>query len=249
MATSHRPPLWIAHRGESHDAPENTLASVNLAWERKVPAVEIDVRISRDGQPMIIHNPTTGYMAGTNWTVSRRSCAKLKTLDFGQKRGPAWAGITIPTLPEILDIVPDEGKLFIEIKAGVEAVEPIRKALAASRVQTEQIVLICFKRNILTRAAEAMPKYRTAWIIDLHKSTAETGAEAIRLSRLAHRHGFQSLNLGLNASSDLDIIPALQEQGLKVLCWTVNDRRLARRLIRAGADGITSDRAAWLMGA
>lgn len=242
-----QPPLWIAHRGESHDAPENTLDSINLAWERKVPAVEIDVRTSRDGQPMVIHNSTTGTMAGTNWWVSRRTCAKLKTLDFGRNRGSEWAGAKIPTLPEVLDTVPAQGRLFIEIKSGAGAIEPIRKALAASSVRSDQIVLICFDRRILARAAKAIPACRTSWITDLRKSTRDTAAEAARLARLAGRDGFHGIDLGLDESCDLDIIPALQELGYEVLCWTVNQQRLARRLIRAGIDGITSDRAAWLM--
>ena len=243
-----RAPLYIAHRGESHDAPENTLASINLAWERKVHAVEIDVRVSRDREAMVIHNSTTGHMAGTDWRVSRRTCADLRTLDFGRLRGPTWAGLTIPTLTEVLDTVPSAGKLLIEIKAGAEAVEPICKALASNRVRADQITLIAFKRSVLARAAEAMPGCDTAWIIDIRKLTGDTDRHAARLAGLTLRAGFRGINLGVDANSNLEIVGDLKAHGLKVFCWTVNDRRFARRLIRAGIDGITSDRAAWMMG-
>lgn len=241
-------PLFIAHRGESHDAPENTLASINLAWERKVPAVEIDVRVSRDREAMVIHNATTGFMAGTDWRVSRRTCTDLRTLDFGRLRGSTWAGLTIPTLAEVLDTVPSDGRLFIEIKAGAEAIEPIRTALTDSRIRPGQVTLISFKRNVLTRAAEAMPACDTAWITDVKKISGDSARAATRLGGLTRRSGFQTINLGVDANTDLAIVGALKAQGLGVFCWTVNDRRLARRLIRAGIDGITSDRAAWLMG-
>jgi glycerophosphoryl diester phosphodiesterase len=241
-------PLFIAHRGESHDAPENTLASINLAWERKVPAVEIDVRISLDQEAMVIHNATTGHMAGTDWRVSRRTCPQLRTLDFGRLRGSNWNGLTLPTLAEVLDTVPPDGRLFIEIKTGVEAVEPIRKCLAAGRVRAEQITLIAFKRNVLARAAEAMPECGAAWITDVKKVSDDGTRLATRLAGLTRRAGFQAINLGVDANTDLEIIGALKPHDLEVFCWTVNDRRLARRLIRAGIDGITSDRAAWLMG-
>lgn len=240
-------PLFIAHRGESHDAPENTLASINLAWERKVPAVEIDVRVSRDREAMVIHNATTGHMAGTDWRISRRTCADLRTLDFGRLRGPAWTGLTIPTLAEVLDTVPSGGRILIEIKAGIEAVEPIRKVLAASRIRPEQITLIAFKRNVLAQAAKAMPACDTAWITDVKKVSGDTARQAARLAGLTRRAGFRAINLGVDTNTDLEIIGALKVLGLNVFCWTVNDRRLARRLIRAGIDGITSDRAAWLM--
>lgn len=244
-----RSPLWIAHRGESQEAPENTLASINLAWERGVPAVEIDVRVSRDGLPMVIHNATTGHMAGTDWRISRRTGAELKTLDFGSHTGRNWADEWIPTLNEVLDTVPTGGRLFIEIKAGVEAVEPIRKALSKSRIRPKQIVLIAFRRRLLATAAQAMPKCKSSWIMDIRRHQSKPVPKvADHLANLVSRSGLNSLDLGIDASCDLAIIPALQEHGLPVYCWTVNDLPLARRLTAAGIDGITSDRAAWLMG-
>jgi glycerophosphoryl diester phosphodiesterase len=247
MAGNHSP-LWIAHRGESRDAPENTLASVNLAWERGVPAVEIDVRVSRDGLPVVIHNATTGHMAGTDWRVSRRTHAELKTLDFGKRHGDALGGERMPVLDEILDTLPAGGQLFIEIKAGIEAVEPIRKAITGSRARPEQITLIAFKRTVLIAAAQAMPDCEASWIVDLRKYQSKpTNTTANRLARLVHRSGLNSLDLGMDASCDFEIIPLLQEHGLSVYCWTVNDLTLARRLTAAGIDGITSDRAAWMM--
>jgi glycerophosphoryl diester phosphodiesterase len=242
-------PLWIAHRGESRDAPENTLASVNLAWERGVPAVEIDVRVSLDGLPVVIHNATTGHMAGTDWRVSRRTHKELKTLDFGRRRGKAWKGERMPKLDQILDTIPTGGRLFIEIKAGPEAIQPIRKALAGSRVRSEQIALIAFKRNLLSTAAQIMPDCEASWIVDLRRHQSKpTATEAERLANLVRSSGLNGLDLGMDASCDFEIIRLLQEHGLPVYCWTVNDLPLARRLIAAGIDGITSDRAAWLMG-
>ncbi|MEZ5275189.1 MAG: glycerophosphodiester phosphodiesterase family protein [Opitutaceae bacterium] len=242
-----RNPLIIAHRGESHDAPENTLASVNLAWERGVPAVEIDVRVTCDRIPVVIHNATTGHMAGRDWTVSRRSFADLRTLDFGRRRGAAWTGQKIPTLEEVLDTVPESGRLFLEIKVGTEAVPPIQKAIRRSRIRNGQVSLIAFRRPVLLAAAVAMPRCDACWIVDLKRRPDQDPAkEASRLARITRADGLAAINAGLDAESDLAIIPALQSHGLKVYAWTINDRFLARRLIRVGIDGITSDRAAWL---
>jgi glycerophosphoryl diester phosphodiesterase len=51
--------IIIAHRGESYDAPENTLAAINLAWKRKVQAVEIDVQLTNDNEIVVIHDKDT----------------------------------------------------------------------------------------------------------------------------------------------------------------------------------------------
>ena len=239
------PPLWIAHRGESQDAPENTLASVNLAWERGVPAVEIDVRVSRDGLPVVIHNATTGHMAGTDWRVSRRTHAELKTLDFGKRHGGALGGERMPILDDILDTVPAGGRLLVEIKAGLETVEPIRKAIAGSRARPEQIVLIAFKRMILIAAAQAMPKCEASWIVDLRRHQSKpTNTTANRLASLVHRSGLNSIDLGVDLTCDLSIVPALHRHDLLIYSWTVNNLTQARRLVAAGIDGITCDRAA-----
>lgn len=236
--------LFIAHRGESQDAPENTLASVNLAWKRGLPAVEIDVRVTRDRVPVVIHNATTGHMARTDWRVCRRLLADLKTLDFGRLHGAAWAGEPIATLDEILATVPADGRLFIEIKAGAEAVLPLRQSVRRSRIRPEQISLIAFRRPVLLKAVRALPDCDACWIVDLRRrGRPDQVKEAARLARIIRGDGLSAIDVGIDPSCDLSIIAHLQAHGLRVYAWTINDRGFARRLIDAGIDGIASDRA------
>src|SRR3972149_12270636 len=63
----------VAHRGASHTAPENTLASVTLAWQRDADAAEIDVRLTRDGRIVALHDETTERTAGRYWDVAQRA--------------------------------------------------------------------------------------------------------------------------------------------------------------------------------
>src|SRR5438445_6957075 len=106
----------IAHRGASYDAPENTLASVKLAWEQKADAVEIDVHLSKDGSIVVIHDANTSKVAGVRKRVSDQTLAELKGLDVGRWKGPKWASERIATLDEVLATVPERKRLFIEIK-------------------------------------------------------------------------------------------------------------------------------------
>ena len=75
--------LIIAHRGESFDAPENTLAAVNLAWERGADAVEIDVQLSKDNKIVVIHDENTKRTGGRNKLVKNQTLKELKELDVG----------------------------------------------------------------------------------------------------------------------------------------------------------------------
>ena len=87
----------IAHRGASHDAPENTMAAIKLAWKQQADAVEIDVQFSRDGHLVVIHDPNTRKTAGVRKNVSDQTLAELKTLDVGRWKNSVWTGETIPS--------------------------------------------------------------------------------------------------------------------------------------------------------
>ena len=112
-------PIIIAHRGESFDAPENTLASVNLAWERGAEAVEIDVRLSKDNHVIVIHDANTKRVGKRNKSVKNTSLAQLKKLDVGSWKSEIYSGEQIPTLKEVLEIVPNNRKLIIEVKSNL----------------------------------------------------------------------------------------------------------------------------------
>src|SRR6266446_92874 len=96
----------IAHRGASHDAPENTLAAVNLAWQQGADAVEIDVHLSSDGEIVVIHDDNTRKTAGLRKKVSAQTLAELKALDVGRWKHSKWAGESIATFAEVLENVP-----------------------------------------------------------------------------------------------------------------------------------------------
>src|SRR5580698_8356847 len=96
----------IAHRGSSFEAPENTLAAVNLAWRQRADAVEIDVHLSRDGRLVVIHDSNTRRTTGVNRKVARQTLAELHALDAGRWKGLTWLGEKIPSLEEVLASVP-----------------------------------------------------------------------------------------------------------------------------------------------
>src|SRR5687767_5646580 len=82
----------IGHRGASHEAPENTLAAVNLAWAEGADAVEIDVRLTRDRQIVSFHDADTRRLTGQTHRVSALRLAELRRLDCGAWKDARWAG-------------------------------------------------------------------------------------------------------------------------------------------------------------
>ena len=112
----------IAHRGASFDAPENTLAAVQLAWKQNADAVEIDVQFSKDGHIVVIHDEDTRKTAGVRRKVSAQTLAELKALDIGAWKHKKWSGERIPTLAEAFAVIPADKRLFVEIKCGPECI-------------------------------------------------------------------------------------------------------------------------------
>ena len=135
-------PLVIAHRGESYDAPENTLAAVNLAWERDADAVEVDVHLTKDGKIVVIHDDNTLRTAHTYGPVSNQTLEELRRLDVGAYKGKQWAKEKIPTLGEVLDTVPAGKQLFIEIKGDARILTELKRVLENSSASVEQVIIV-----------------------------------------------------------------------------------------------------------
>src|SRR5262245_4724666 len=92
----------VAHRGASYDAPENTLASLKLAWEQKADASEFDVFLSKDGKIVVIHDADTKRTAGVDKKVVSQTLDELRALDVGSWKNAKFKGEKIPTLDEML---------------------------------------------------------------------------------------------------------------------------------------------------
>src|SRR3954447_14069494 len=99
----------IGHRGASHDAPENTLASFRLGWAQGADANELDIRLTRDAQVVVFHDVTTRRITGLDLPVAAQTLAQLQALDAGGWKDAAWAGEKIPALADVFATVP-EGK-------------------------------------------------------------------------------------------------------------------------------------------
>lgn len=237
----------IAHRGASHDAPENTLAAVRLAWQQQADAAEIDVRLSKDGHIVVLHDNDTERVAGVSRRASEQTLAELQQLDAGAWKDARFVGEPIPTLEQVIATIPDGKRLFIEVKCGQEIVAPLQRALGSSGRPFRQFAIIAFSNSVLRAVKEALPTVETFWLSGFtHDASTNTlSPTADELIHQAGAAGFQGLDLwheGVAAS----LVRLAHDAGLKCFVWTVNDAEEAHRLAAAGMDGITTDRPAWV---
>lgn len=242
------PPLEIvAHRGASADAPENTLPAVELAWKQGADAVEIDVQLTRDGRLVAIHDATTERTAGRPGAVRDQTLSDLQQLDAGIWKGPAFVGTRIPTLTEVLDLLPQGKRLFVELKCGLEGIPDLVDSLSGRNDWSGQVVVISFSLPLLRVVRQTMPKIPAYWVCDIRDAVRSESQElSDRLVRMTSRAGLNGLDLSACGGLDMDFVQPIRQAGLHFGVWTVDELPTALRLCRLGVDSLTTNRPHWL---
>ena len=240
--------MIIAHRGESFDAPENTMAAINLAWERGAEAVEVDVQLSKDNEVVVIHDFNTRRLTGVNRKVKNQTLDELKKLDVGSWKDIQWKGEQIPTIKEVLNSIPDGKKLIIEIKSSAAIIPFLKSEVERCNLKTEQIEIIGFDLKTIVQTKKLMPQYKMLWLLDLdyiwiNRIFKPSISKAISKAK---KYNLDGLNVWAGKMLDQKIIQKVHDSGLLLYCWTVNDVAKARDLFNWGIDGITTDGAQWL---
>ena len=230
-------PEFIAHRGASHFAPENTLASAKLAWEMGVDAVELDIHLSKDGKVMVNHDKSTKRTAGENYLIKDTDSSVLRKLDVGKWKDEKYTDEKMPFLSEMIETVPLGKKLVVEIKCGQEVLPALKEVVEASGKQ-DQIVFIGFGWQTILAAKKQFPDNACYWL-----SAIKPGLKG-RMQQAAEL-GLDGVDLKAGIINK-DVMKLANQLGLEVLCWTVDDPKEAKRLADLGVMGITTNRAAWL---
>lgn len=240
--------ILIAHRGESFIAPENTLAAINLAWKNGAIAVEIDVQITLDNEIVVIHDNNTKRVGNVNKSIRQSLLSDLKKVDVGLFKNTNWKGEQIPTLMEVLQTIPTKGKLIIEIKSGIEIIEPLCTLLKSANVTESQIKIISFNRKLLTEIKKLLPHYKMLWLLDLDYylpawlliSNTKKPIRKVLNSKL------DGVNVWAGKKISKSYVNQFKKHNLLVYTWTVNDVETANKLLEMEVDAITTDRPAWL---
>lgn len=240
--------ILIAHRGESFDAPENTLAAINLAWEQGASSVEIDVHMTKDQKIVVIHDEDTFRVSNTKMVIKKSFFKELKKLDIGSFKDEMWRDERISLLQDVLKTVPIYGKLIIEIKSNADLLNCLRIELAKSKLKNSQVEIIAFESSTLAKAKVLMPEYRMLWLLDLdyYWPWWLIWTSKKRLIKKVKKLNLDGVDVWAGKMLTKKFIQAFQNSGLLVYTWTVNSPQKLELLFSYGIDGVTTDRAAWI---
>lgn len=239
----------IAHRGASHEAPENTLAALRLGFEQGAEAGELDVHLTADGRLVVIHDADTRRVAGIDLPVAAQTAAVLQALEAGQ--WGRWKGSTfaekIPLLSDALALVPAGRRQFIELKVGAAGVPELVRVVRASGLSARQLPIITFSFETAHAAKQALPEHEVCWLVDYPADPQKNPPPALGdLIARVKAAGLDGLDLDKDFPIDAAFVAQVRAAGLKLYTWTVDDPGRAAELRAAGVDGITTNRPAWL---
>ena len=228
--------LAIGHRGVAGLAPENTLAGFRLALELGVDGVEFDVHLSRDGVPFVIHDETVDRTTDGAGCVADHSAGALAELDAGAWFGDGFAGETIPTLGDVLDLIgPSLSTFNVELK-GDERIEELAEACFEEVVRRDLCSKAVFSsfRPDCVRAVRRRSDHARIGILCTVGGRRAAFEQAAELDAVTiHPH---------HLMVDSKFVASAFRRGLKVWPWTANNPLEIRRLRALGVDGVISDR-------
>jgi len=227
----------IAHRGASFEAPENTVASAKLAWEKGADAVEVDIYLSKDNKIICIHDSNTKRTTGQDHKISETESNVLRTLDAGSFKDEKYKGEKLPYLDEIIRTVPRGKELVVEIKCGSEVL-PYLAEVVRKYQNNIKFTFISFSYETIADTKKMFPGNSCYWLCSnagLFEKTFEKVSPA----------GLEGVSLSWSIINE-NVIRKASDLNLEVYSWTVDDPAEAKRLITLGVKGITTNRPGWL---
>jgi glycerophosphoryl diester phosphodiesterase len=236
---------WISHRGESHDAPENTLAAFRLSLERNSDGMECDVHLTTDGKVVVAHDNSTWRMGSAELLVESSSYAELQSVNVASGFESEYPGEKIPLLSETFQYLGKDREYYIELKgANLDLVPAVAAVVRDSGIAPEQIVFISFSDELIKAIKIAMPQCRALWLKTLSVNGEMMSPEAVvaKLDEL----GVDGIDANGQAELGAAWIDAVHKAGKIFAVWTIDNPWQAKKFIALGVDSITSNRAALL---
>ena len=226
----------FAHRGASGYAPENTLEAFALAIKQGADGIELDVQLTRDRIPVVIHDETIDRVTSKTGYVKDYTLKELKELTVLESKFPAYTTSKIPTLEEVLDAVKASGILVnIELKTGIywyPDIEQIVADLVRKSGMEEKVIYSSFNHYSIQQIKKIVPEAETAYlysdvILDVTNYAKDTNVDG--------------LHPAIYHVKIADFLDEYLKSGLNVRVWTVNEEKDMDWLNGAGVTAIITN--------
>ena len=249
----------IAHRGESFDAPENTLPAYHMAVDRGF-GFECDIYLSADKRLFTVHDPN---LKRTTDGANSNACtevdwdgviSKLNVGGWGKWKGSKFDPTRPALLEEVLALARPGRKIYVEVKGDDPSWVPYIKAAFAKepRATPDTVLFITFGRKICAELKRSMPEFKTYWL-----TIAMTGPKGNKkpvsveyILDTLRETGADGVDINFAPKViTADFVSAVKSAGYELHVWTVDDPELAAEAFRRGAQTVTTNRAKYILDA
>ncbi len=222
--------LIAAHRGSSFDAPENSMAAIELAISQGAELVEIDVQETADGEVVLLHDRDFKKVAGVELAIANATLKDLEDIDIGSRFSPEFSDQRVPTLGQVLDVCRDRIRVLIELKyyGQEQSLEQRVVDIVEAHGMQSQIEVMSLKGE----AVKTLHELRPDWRIGLLVAKALGNLSVADVDFLAV-HG----NMATRA-----FIVRAHDSGQQVYVWTINDGLTMSQMFGRGADCLITDK-------
>ena len=230
-------PVIFAHRGASSHAPENTLAAFQLAIEHGAKAIELDVQLTKDHEVVVFHDFLLNRTTNGTGKIKDFSLSELRNFNAGISFSPAYQNEKIPALAEVLDSLPQDILINIELKNPQTPFDglPARTACLVREFNAQDRVLISsFNSIALSKFNKELPSVPRGRLLHTKQMTNYLLSLPALLAKIQSVHlSFKSLNP--------QIIASFKGAGKKVFTYTLNHTQDILTAMKMGIDGFFTD--------
>ena len=228
--------LIIGHRGASAYAPENTLASFDLAVQSQADAIEFDVKLTADKQVVVIHDSSVDRTTNGSGKVSEMKLSKLQELDAGSKFGIKFAGEKVPTLEAVFELFGKRILMNVELTNYStpfdELVEKVVDLVIKHKVE-DHVIFSSFLAKNLKQARNMSPMIPCGLL-------AYSGLLGFFPRQYGWKKKFQALHPYIT-DVDQELVQKVHDKGKRIHVWTVNGEDNIRKMLELNVDGIFTD--------
>ena len=226
----------IAHRGASLLAPENTMAAFNLAVEVGAHAIELDAKLSKDGEVVVVHDSILDRTTDGTGTVRSHTAMEIKALDAGSHFGESFSGERIPVLAEVFDSL--AGKILINVELTNYAApfdrlpEKVISLIVNSGIEND-VLISSFNPVALIRSKRIAP--------DIPIGLLVKGSTRLLINRIMRSWITYDCYHPAWEHVSQDLIDQERRMGNRIYVWTLNSPEVMIDLVKAGVNGVITD--------
>jgi glycerophosphoryl diester phosphodiesterase len=229
-----RKPMIIGHRGAMGEAPENTLASFQMALLQEAQGIELDVHLTKNGDIAVCHDATIDRTTDGSGFICEMTTSEMKSFDAGSWFSNSFQGQQIPLLGEVFDLVPDSIMINVEIKASYDGnMEARLLDFLRERERLGNVVISSFDHKCIRRLKQLEPHVKAGLLYSANLIDHAGYAKLVGVDIFSLHPHYLTID-----KADVD---RAISAGLAVYCFTVNHIEAMRNMIHCGVSGIITD--------